>query len=135
MVRMSDFPTLTEMGICCPDEITHYALAQSAKDKDSLKVYYKRKKGSFLPHRKIFKFGRSAKMVADKNAKSGSKEVFEISPFLQKAVAELDSLVNKHHDDADLTKLLLRRVEQLEKEVMESTSEIRTIIKSLEKSS
>lgn len=130
---MSDFPTLTEMGICCPDEITHYALSQSAKDKDSLRIFYKRKKGSFLPHRKTFKFGRSAKMVADKNAKSGSIEVFEISPFLQKAVAELDSLVNKHDNDVDLTKLLLKRVDQLEKGVMESTSEIRSIIKLLEK--
>ena len=130
---MSDFSTLTEMGICCPDEITHYTLSQSAKNKDNLRIYYKRKKGSFLPHRKTFKFGRSAKMVADKNSKTGSVEIYEISPFLQKAVAELDSLVNKHDHDVDLTKLLLKRVDQLEKEVMESTSEIRSIIKSLEK--
>ncbi len=130
---MSDFPTLTEMGICCPDEITHYALSQSAKDKDNLKIFYKRKKGSFLPHRKTFKFGRSAKMVADKNSKTGSVEIFEISPFLQKAIKELDSLVNKHDNDVDLTKLLLKRVDQLEKQVMESTGEIRSIIKLLEK--
>ncbi len=130
---MSNFPTLTEMGICCPDEITHYALSQRAKNKDSLKIFYKRKKGSFLPHRKTFKFGRSAKMVADKNAKSGSTEIYEISPFLQKAVAELDSLVNEHDNDIDITKLLLKRVDQLEKEVMESTDEIRSIIKLLEK--
>jgi len=130
---MNDFPTLTEMGICCPDEITHYALSQNAKNKDTLRIFYKRKKGSFLPHRKTFKFGRSAKMIADKSAKSGSLEVYEISPFLQKAVAELDSLVNKHDNDIDITKLLLKRVDQLEKEVMESTSEIRSIIKLLEK--
>ena len=130
---MSDFPTLTEMGISCPDEITHYVLSQSAKDKDSLRILYKRKKGSFLPHRKTFKFGRSPKMVTDKNSKSGSVELFEISPFLLKALSELDSLVNKQHDDVDLTKVLLKRVERLEKEVMESTSEIRSIIKSLEK--
>ena len=130
---MSDFPTLTEMGICCPDEITHYALSQNAKNKDTLRIFYKRKKGSFLPNRKTFKFGRSAKMIADKSAKSGSLEVYEISPFLQKAVAELDSLVNKHDNDIDITKLLLKRVDQLEKEVMESTSEIRSIIKLLEK--
>ena len=132
---MSDFPTLTEMGICCPDEITHYALTSIDKDRDSLKIHYKRKKGSFLPHRKTFKFGRSAKMIMDRTAKSGSIEVFEISPFLQKAVAELDSLVNKHHDESDLTKHLLKRVDQLEREVMESTREIRSIIKSLEKKS
>lgn len=73
---MSDFPTLTEMGICCPDEITHYILTQSEKDKDSLKIFYKRKKGSFLPHRKTFKFGRSAKMISDNNSKTGSTEIF-----------------------------------------------------------
>ncbi len=129
---MSKFPALTEMGICCPDEITHYALSQSAKNKDSLRIFYKRKKGSFLPQRKTFKFGRAAKMVADKNAKSGSVEVFEISPFLLNAVAELDGLVNKHHDDADLIKLLLKRVDQLEQEVVASTSEMRTLINSLE---
>ena len=132
---MSDFPTLTKMGICCPDEITHYALSQSAKNKDTLRIFYKRKKGSFLPHRKTFKFGRSAKMVADKSANGGSKEIFEISPFLQKAVAELDSLVSKHDHDVDLTKLLLARVDQLEKQVIESTSEIRSIIKKLESGS
>jgi len=132
---MNDFPTLSDMGICCPNEITHYSLRQNAKDKDTLKIFYKRQKGSFLPNRKTFKFGRSAKMVADKNAKSGSTEVFEISPFLLKAVSELDSLVDKHHDDADLTKLLLKRVDQLEKEVMDATGEIRSILKSLEKDS
>lgn len=132
---MSDFPSLTEMGICCPDEITHYSLRQSAKDKDVLRIFYKRKKGSFLPHRKTFKFGRSAKMLADKNAKSGSVEVFEISPFLQKSIAELDTIVDKRHDSVDLTKLLLKRVEQLEREVMATTSELKSIINSLEKES
>jgi len=130
---MRDFPTLTEMGICCPDEITHYALSQSAKNKDTLRIFYKRKKGSLLPQRKTFKFGRSAKMVADKSSKSGSVEVYEISPFLQKAVAELDSLVSKHKSEDDFIKRLLKRVDDLEKEVMASTSEIRSIIKLLEK--
>lgn len=128
---MSDFPTLTEMGICCPDEITHYILTQSEKDKDSLKIFYKRKKGSFLPHRKTFKFGRSAKMISDNNSKTGSTEIFEISPFLQKAVAELDRLVDKHHDDADLVAVMLKRVEQLEKDVVATTSELKTILKSM----
>ncbi len=130
---MSDFPTLTEMGICCPDEITHYALSQSAKNKDTLRVFYKRKKGSLLPQRKTFKFGRSAKMIADKAAKSGSVEIYEISPFLQKAVAELDSLVSKHNNEDDLIKTLIKRVDHLEKEVLSSMGEIRSIIKLLEK--
>jgi hypothetical protein len=86
-----------------------------------------------LPQRKTFKFGRSAKMLSDKNAKSGSVEVFEISPFLRSAMVELDSLVEKKHDDSDLLALLLKRVDQLEKEVSSTSSELRTIIKSLEK--
>ena len=130
---MNDFPTLKEMGICCPDEITHYSLSQSAKNKDTLRIFYKRKKGSLLPQRKTFKFGRSAKMITDKAAKSGSVEVYEISPFLQKAVAELDSLVSKHNNEDDLKKSLLKRVDHLEKEVMASMGEMRSIIKLLEK--
>ena len=128
---MSDFPTLLEMDINRFDEITHYSLRQNGKAGDILKIYYKRKKGSVLPERKIFKFGRSAKMVADTSTKTGSIEVFEISPFLLKAVSELDSIVSKRHKEKDLTELLLKRIDQIEKDVKASTDELRSIIKSL----
>ena len=128
---MSQFPTLEEMGIKRSNEITHYSLRQDGKDRDILKIYYKRKKGSVLPERKTFKFGRSAKMVADDTSKSGSVEVYEISPFLLKAVAELDKIVDQHQSDKDKIKMMLKRVDQLEKDVSFATHELRSLLKSL----
>ncbi len=130
---MSEFATLSEMGIKRCDEITHYSLRQDGKSRDILKIYYKRKKGSVLPERKTFKFGRSAKMVADASTKTGSIEVFEISPFLLKAIAELDRIVDQHQSDKDKVKLMIKRLEQLEKDVSFATHEIKSILKSLSK--
>lgn len=130
---MKEFPTLLEMGINRCKEITHYSLRQDGKSRDILKVYYKRKKGSVLPERKTFKFGRSSKMLADDAAKSGSTEVYEISPFLLKAVAELDVIVDLHESDIDNVKLILKRIEQLEKDVNFATHELKSLVKSLKK--
>ncbi len=69
---MSEFPTLSEMGISRCNEITHYVLRPDGKSRDILRIFYKRKKGSVLPERKTFKFGRSAKMVASSNSNIGS---------------------------------------------------------------
>ncbi len=130
---MSEFPTLSEMGINRFDEITHYALRQDGKSRDLLKIYYKRKKGSVLPERKAFKFGRSAKMVANDESPNGAIEVFEISPFLLKAVSELDRLVDQHHSADDKLKIMKKRVEQLEKDVKFATDEILALIKEIKK--
>lgn len=131
---MSNYPSLSEMGICCFDEISHYTMHQHRKDRDILKISYKRKKGSFLPQRKTFKFGRSAKMFEDKEAPNGTREVFEISPFLQKVVGELDSLVNKQHAESDKIEMLLNRVNHLEDDVRSATNEIRSILNTLKAS-
>jgi len=130
---MNEFPTLNEMGISRTQDITHYLLRQDGKTRDILRVYYKRKKGSVLPERKTFKFGRSAKMVKDNASRSGGIEVYEISPFLQKAVAELDAIVNKRNQEINTSKLIMVRIEQLEKDVSAATSELKTLVKELEK--
>ncbi len=130
---MNEFPTLDEMDISRTQEITHYSLRQDGKARDILRIYYKRKKGSVLPERKTFKFGRSAKMVRDDSSPSGGSEVYEISPFLQKAVAELDSIVDKRNKEINTSKLLIARIEQLEKDVTAATSEIKALVKELEK--
>jgi len=130
---MSEYKTLAEMGIKRCDEITHYSLRQDGKSRDILKIYYKRKKGSVLPERKTFKFGRSAKMVSDDASKTGSVEIYEISPFLLKAVGELDKIVDQHQSDKDKVQLMIKRVEQLEKDVSFATHELRILLKSLQK--
>ena len=128
---MSDFPALAEMDISRFDEISHYTLRQDRKDRDILRIFYRRKKGSLLPDRKTFRFGRAAKMIADNTAPNGSIEIFEISPHLLKVVAELDTIVKQHHSGEDQIKVLLKRVDQLENEVHGATEEIRAILKSL----
>lgn len=128
---MSDFPALTEMDISRFDEISHYTLRQDRKDRDVLKIFYKRQKGSFLPDRKTFRFGRAAKMIADSSASNGSIEVFEISPHVLKVTGELDAIVKQHHSGEDQIKILLKRVDQLENEVQGATEEIRAILRSL----
>ncbi len=125
---MKDFPTLAEMGVQRRNEISHYSLRQIGKDRDILKIFYKRKKGSVLPERKTFKFGRSIKGSKDIEQANQIAEVHEISPFLQKAVSELDTIVKKHHDTQDNVALLLSRIEQLEKELKFATEEMKLIL-------
>lgn len=127
---MSSYPTLTEMDINRAEEIRHYTLHQEGK-KDVLKVFYKRQKGSFLPERKTFKFGRSAKMIATGDRNHETREVYEISPFLLKAISELDSVLKKHDSVIDKKQHLLERMEQLELEVKAAHEEMRSLLNEL----
>ena len=130
---MSKCPKLSEMDISRCDEITHYSLRQNGESQDILRIFYKRKKGSFLAERKTFKFSRIPKRVVNESAKSGSVEVYEISPFLQKALIELDSIVDQHNSDKNKTTLALKQVEELEKEVSYALHEIKSLLKSIKK--
>jgi len=128
---MNDYPALTEMEISGFDEITRYTLQQDKKDRDVLRISYKRKKGSLLPERKTFRFGRSPKMINDTTYPSGTTEIFEISPFLQKAMLELDSIIGSSHDDKDRIKALLSQIERLERETVFATTEMKAILKDI----
>ncbi len=98
MSDTASYPTLAEMGIVRFHEISHYSLRQDGQDKDVLRIIYKRAKGSFLPYSRKYKFGRSLKTVVADGGTARMEHNYEISPFLLKAVAELDKLVelNKH---------------------------------------
>jgi len=114
---MVDYPTLKEMGVTRCSEISHYAMRQDGPTKDVLRIYYERAKGSFLPVSREYKFGRSAKTVRTGGRDSGVQEVYEISPFLQKAVTELDSLVTQREAAADDKEQLLAEIDDLERTV------------------
>jgi len=88
------FPALNEMGVNNPHQIVGYSLRSDGADKDVLKLKYKREKGSFLPQTRTYKFGRSLRMVIADGGTSRMEHTYEISPFLLKAVAELDRLVD-----------------------------------------
>ncbi len=125
---MSNYPGLTEMGVVGFDEITQYTVQQDKKDRDTLRISYKRKKGSMLPKRKTFRFGRSAKMINDEQ---GTVEIFEFSPFLHKVMLELDSIIGTSHDDKDKVEALLEHINQLERETMFATAQMRTLLKEI----
>jgi hypothetical protein len=86
-------PTLTEMGINNPSEITRYALSQPSGLVDELTIYYKRKKGSLLPVRRTYEFGRALRSAVADSGTGRIAHVGDISPKLLQATAELDALL------------------------------------------
>lgn len=128
---MSDFPALTEMGIARTGEISSYILRMEGETTDVLKIYYQRSKGSFLPQSRKYKFGRAANTVRTDSGTGATQLVHEISPFLRKAVAELDTLVKAQHDAATEKARLLADVDELQQIMQDRLDEIRARIKRL----
>lgn len=95
-VRAETYPALEEMGITRAHQISHYTLRPDGAEKDVLKIRYKRAKGSLLPESRTYKFGRSLKTIIADGGSSRMEHTYEISPFLLKAVSELDSLVTSN---------------------------------------
>ncbi len=120
------YPALSEMGIIRPNEISHYSLRQDGADRDVLRIIYNRAKGSLLPYSRKYKFGRAPKTVVADGGSSRMAQTYEISPFLLKAVGELDKLVSiNQHDSSqssntDLKSDLLVEINELKQLVNES---------------
>lgn len=119
-------PTLSEMGIKRVHEISHYSLRQDGAERDILRIIYKRAKGSLLPYSRKYKFGRALKTVITDGGTSTMEQSYEISPFLLKAISELDSLVAdnkaelaKPGNNADLKSDLLQELDKLDRLVRE----------------
>lgn len=114
------FPALAEMGIVRFHEISHYSLRQDGADGDVLRIIYKRAKGSLLPFSRKYKFGRSMKTVVADGGTSRLEHTYEISPFLLKAVAELDKVVAENRHDVskvvntELTTDVLTELDELQ---------------------
>lgn len=127
---MNDYQTLKDMGIRNPQEIVKYTLRQEGHG-DVLKIYYKRQKGSFLPSSRKYKFGRSIRTVLTDGGKQEFEDVYEISPFLLKAVAELDSIVNQKTDNVDRKAEILREIDHLERVMMNKIADLKKQVQEL----
>ena len=92
-VKTQQYPALEEMGIRNAYEISGYTLRPDGAHRDVLKIRYKREKGSLLPQKRTYKFGRSLQTVVADGGTARMEHTYEISPMLLKAVAELDTLV------------------------------------------
>jgi hypothetical protein len=126
-----EFPALAEMGITRFYEISQYVLRQEGADRDTLKIYYKRAKGSLLPTSRKYKFGRSVKTIVADGGTSRMENVYDISPFLTKAVAELDLLVSQKESSLNKKARLLVELNHLDQVMSSKIDDLRKQIESL----
>ena len=131
VTRLDHFPSLAEMGITRFHEISHYTLRQEGASQDILKVYYRRTKGSLLPESRKYKFGRSLKTVVADGGSARLEDTHEISPFLLRAISELDSLVAQKDATVDTKTRLLSELDHLERVMANKVAELRKQIDSL----
>ncbi len=124
------YPTLAEMGVSSFDDITKYTMRQEG-GYDILKVYYKREKGSFLPRSKKFRFGRSTRTVMVDSGRQQWQEVSEISPFLLRAITELNKLAEEEKIGGNSKEDLAKEVLHLERVMSEKMAEIRAKLEAL----
>lgn len=124
------YPTLAEMGVSSFDDITKYTMRQEG-GYDILKVYYKREKGSFLPRSKKFRFGRSTRTVMVDSGRQQWQEVSEISPFLLRAITELNKLAEEEKIGGNSKEDLAKELLHLERVMSEKMAEIRAKLEAL----
>jgi Protein of unknown function (DUF3461) len=127
---MSTFPTLTEMGINNPGEIERYSL-NTTNNIDVLRIVYKRNKGSFLPTSKRFEFGRASKTVVADSGTQKTEIVHVISPFLQKAMKELDGIISAKRSNIEQAKLVKQELQRLHQDMASRLTYIESLIDEL----
>ena len=110
-------PTLTEMGINNPGEIARYTMNQLNAYSDELTIYYKRQKGSLLPVRRAYEFGRAMRSALADSGTGRIASVGDISPRLLEAVAELDRLLAHKDTQGDRKAAALDKLSELRQEL------------------
>ncbi|MEE9446728.1 MAG: DUF3461 family protein [Arenicellales bacterium] len=128
---MSNYPTLTEMGIGAPEDIQRFTLV-THNNEDHLRIVYKRQKGSFLPVSKKFKFGRAQRMVMTDSGTNKSEIVYQISPFLSKATDELREIVKSKHSKTDTKVLISNEITRLEEDTKLRLAYIKKLVSELD---
>ena len=130
---MSNYPTLTEMGVKSTQDVDKYTLRHESET-DVLKIYYKRPKGSFLPKSKKFSFlrGKRSVPIETRNAKAFDS-LQKISPQLALALEELEQLqAEQAHEKVENPKEQLEaHIAHLEKVVNEKLKEMSDLVKQL----
>ena len=127
---MPEYKTLREMKVKRPDQIDRYSV-QSVNNTDVLRIVYKRKKGSLLPESKRFRFPRIKKTSM---ADSGTRKMdirWEVSPFLQKAVSELDKIISTKLSEKQRKVLIMDELRRLDEDMAHRTEYIRSLIEEL----
>ncbi len=129
---MSQYSTLTSMGVQHPLQIIGYTLTQPRLNMDVLKIRYERPKGSFLPVVRSYTFGRSQRTQVSDGAMNQGELVFEISPVLSKAILELDSIVHAKQDRGELKLQILNEIERVKEEFNAELNALKQLVERLE---
>lgn len=124
---MKNYPTLTEMGINNPGQIERFSLS-TTKQTDYLRIIYRRKKGSLLPATKRFEFGRASKTVVTDSGTQKSQVVHEISPFVQRAVAELEDILANKKTKIEHAAIVKDEIQRFQQEMTSRLSYIESLI-------
>jgi hypothetical protein len=131
---MAKYKTLDEMKIKNPLEITRYSVQtveHADYHTDVLRIVYKRKKGSFLPHSKRFRFPRIKKTAIQDSGTRKMDIRWEVSPFLQKAVSELDQILSSELTKKENLKIVLDEMRRLEEDAKIRIDYIRSLLESI----
>ncbi len=131
---MPEYKTLGEMKITNPLEIDRYSvqtIEHPDEHTDVLRVVYKRKKGSLLPDSKRYRFPRIKKTVVQDGGTRKMDIRWEVSPFLQKAISELDDLISLEFTRKEKIKIIMDEMRRLEDDAAHRLSYIRSIIQEL----
>ena len=95
---------------------------------DVLRIVYKRKKGSLLPESQRFRFPRIKKTEMQDSGTRKMNIRWEVSPFLQKAVSELDQLLTIELSKEENIKLILEEMRRLEEDAAHRIDYIRGLV-------
>ena len=131
---MHEYKTLREMKIKRPTQIDRYSvqtIEHSDVHTDVLRIVYKRKKGSLLPESQRFRFPRIKKTEMQDSGTRKMDIRWEVSPFLQKAVSELDQILTTTLSKEENIKLILEEMRRLEEDAAHRIDYIRGLVESI----
>ena len=124
---MIEYEALTKMGIQKPEEIVRYEL-YSVDQKDILRIIYDRKKGSFLPVTKKYRFPQIKKSTLVDSGSGQAQVIFESSAEVRNAVAELDRLMKGRKTSVAGKEALVNELRLMEEEVNARIGHLKNLI-------
>jgi hypothetical protein len=128
---MLEYKTPKEMKIKRPTQIDRYSvqtIEHPDEHKDVLRIVYKRKKGSLLPESQRCRFPRIKKTSVEDSGTRKMDIRWEVSPFLQKAISELDQIISTELSKEENKKLILDEMKRLEEDAAHRIDYIRSLI-------
>ena len=89
---MNDYPQLRDMGVLNPQEIDRF-IVNSISPYDVLRIIYARRKGSFLPETRTYRFPRVQMPTSASTDGQQTESVMETNPVLRSVLDELSNLL------------------------------------------